>query len=274
MNAARRAPEEVVADLAERLAAYVERYEAAHDTRAVFAYLYLELTRTLATSLAVGEPRFGDPRWVAGLAERLAAEYFTATDAMDAWRDETRGVVPLTSADDIPSDVPEPWREVFWAISEGRSYVLEDALFSMMAHISYDLPLALRRMSRRTDVAAHLADFHGMNDVLGAAVDVVQGELADRYCWWLASLDHLLARDDELLSNYGVRVARGMAWYNFQRLLDADTVADAERSIRTSTGSFIRQVREPGNWVLSAGLRTARTFVPERRRWPPAGSRP
>ena len=274
MTAPGRAPEEVVADLAERLAAYVERYEAARDTRAIFAYLYLELTRTLATSLAIGEPGFGDAQWVANLAERLAGEYFTATDAMDTWRDETGSIVPLTSADDIPSEVPEPWREVFWAISDGRSYVLEDALFSMMAHISYDLPVALRRMSRSTDVAGHLADFHRMNDVLGGAVDVVQGELSARYCWWLASLDQLLARDDELLSNYGVRVARGMAWYNFQRLLNPDTVTDAERSIRTSTGSFIRQVREPENWLLSAGLRTARTFVPERRRWPPPGSRP
>ena len=274
MTATGRAPEEVVADLAERLATYVERYEAARDTRAIFAYLYLELTRTLATSLAIGEPGFGDAQWVADLAERLAGEYFTATDAMDTWRDETGTFVPLTSADDIPGEVPEPWREVFWAISDGRSYVLEDALFSMMAHISYDLPVALRRMSRSTDVAAHLADFHRMNDVLGGAIDVVQGELSDRYCWWLASLDQLLARDDELLSNYGVRVARGMAWYNFQRLLNPDTVTDAERSIRTSTGSFIRQVREPENWLLSAGLRTARTFVPERRRWPPPGTRP
>ncbi len=274
MSATRKAPEETVADIAERLTTYVETYEAARDTRAIFAYLYLELTRTLATSLAVGEPRFGDAQWVADLAEGLAAEYFTATDAMDRWRDETATIVPLTSADDIPSDVPEPWREVFWAISEGRSYVLEDALFSMMAHISYDLPVALRRMSRTTDVSAHLADFHRMNEVLGGAIDVIQGELSSRYCWWLASLDQLLARDDELLSNYGVRVARGMAWYNFQRLLDPDTATEAERSIRTSTGSFIRQVREPGNWVLSAGLRTARTFVPERRRWPPAGSRP
>src|SRR3954468_11665737 len=80
-----RPAEEVVADVAERLVGYVVRYEAARDSRAVFAYLYLQLTRSLATALSVGDPVFRDPSWVADLAENLAGEYFAASDAMDAW---------------------------------------------------------------------------------------------------------------------------------------------------------------------------------------------
>ena len=176
--------------------------------------------------------------------------------------------------EELPDTVPEPWREVFAAISGGRSYVLEDALFSMMAHITYDLPVAMRRMAATSDVASHIADFHQMNDVLGLAIDFVQDDLASRYCWWLADLDRIVARNDELLSNYGIRVSRGMAWFNFSRLTDPAAAEDAERSIRTSTGAFIQQVREPDWWALRVATRAGRLLVPERRRWPSAGSTP
>ena len=254
---------------------YVVRYEAAHDSRAVFAYLYLQLSRSLATALSVGDPVFRDPAWVADLAETLAGEYFAATDAMDAWA-VTGGTTSQSSvaSEELPDTVPEPWREVFAASSAGRSYVLEDALFSMMAHITYDLPVALRRMAATSDVASHIADFHRMNDVLGLAVDFVQDDLASRYCWWLADLDRIVARNDELLSNYGIRVSRGMAWFNFSRLTDPAAAADAERSIRTSTGAFIQQVREPDWWALRVATRAGRLLVPERRLWPSAGSTP
>ena len=275
MTEAARPPEEVVADVAERLVGYVVRYEAARDSRAVFAYLYLQLTRSLATALSVGDPVFRDPSWVADLAENLAGEYFAASDAMDAWA-VTNGTTPESrvAPDELPETVPEPWREVFAAISGGRSYVLEDALFSMMAHITYDLPVAMRRMAATSDVASHIADFHRMNDVLGLAIDFVQDDLASRYCWWLADLDRIVARNDELLSNYGIRVSRGMAWFNFSRLTDPAAVEDAERSIRTSTGAFIQQVREPDWWALRVATRAGRLLVPERRRWPSAGSTP
>ena len=275
MTEASRPPEAVVADVAERLVRYVVRYEAARDSRAVFAYLYLQLTRSLATALSVGEPAFRDPSWVADLAENLAGEYFAASDAMDAWAAKN-GITPQSpvAADDLPDPVPEPWREVFAAISGGHSYVLEDALFSMMAHISYDLPVAMGRMAATSDVAGHIADFHQMNDVLGIAIDFVQDELASRYCWWLADLDKIFARNDEMLSNYGIRVSRGMAWFNFCRLTDPAAADDAERSIRTSTGAFIKEVREPDWLALRLATRAGRLLVPERRRWPSAGSTP
>ncbi len=74
MTGGNRLPAEVVADIAQRLVGYVVNYEGARDNRAVFAFLYLELTRNLATALDVGEPAFRDPASVAELAESLAAE--------------------------------------------------------------------------------------------------------------------------------------------------------------------------------------------------------
>jgi hypothetical protein len=270
-----RPPEHVVGDVAERLIGYVRRYEEKHDNRAVFAYLYLQLTRSLATGLAVGDPPFHDPAWVASLADALAAEYFSASDAIDEWVTGIGGTRQkhLTSCD-LPDVVPKPWRDVYAAISGTSSYVLEDALFSMMAHISYDLPIALRRLSKSHDVRVHIADFHRMNDVLGIAIDFVQGELAKRYSSFLANLDRIFARDDELLSNYGIRLSRGMAWYNFNRLTDPVSCADAQRSIETSTGAYIQRIREPSSWPLRTALYTARFLIYERRRWPPASEQP
>ena len=105
-------------------------------------------------------------------------------------------------------------------------------------------------------------------------IDLVQDDLTSRYCWWLADLDRIFARNDELLSNYGIRVSRGMAWFNFSRLTDPAAADDAERSIRTSTGAFIKQVREPDWQALRLATRAGRLLVPERRRWPSAGSTP
>jgi hypothetical protein len=271
-------PPDVVEGVADRLVGYLMRYDAAQDSRAIFAYVYLKLTRHLADALRRGDPHFDDPAWVAQLSESLAAEYFTAADLMDAWTGTSgarRGQV--LQVDDLPTTIPQAWRDVFAAISGGRSYVLEDALFSMMAHISYDLPTALRRLSTRTDVVdvtGHVGDFHRMNDVLGAAVDGVQDDLADRYSRWLADLDRLFARDDELLSNYGIRVSRGMAWYNFERLCDRRASAEAERSIRNSTRAFIHQVRHPDDRILRLAVQVGRLVVPERRRWPPPSANP
>ncbi len=270
-----RRPEEVAGAVAERLVGYVLRYEEAHDSRAVFAYLYLQLTRSLAAALERGDPEFEDPAWVSSLAESLAAEYFSAADALDAWVASPRtSPTARVTVDDLPGAVPEPWRDVYAAISDGRSYVLEDALFSMMAHISYDLPIALNKMASSSDVRPHIADYHRMNDVLGTAIDRIQDELADRYCRYLADLDQLFARDDELFSNYGIRMSRGLAWYNFERLNDARGAAAAQHSIQTSTGAFIQKIRQPDDWAIRLATHAGRLLVPERRQWPPPGSTP
>jgi hypothetical protein len=260
---------ESVALIRERLLDYLARYEQAQCPEAVFAYAYLLLTKKLELALAEGEPAFLDPRWVADLATSLASEYFSTMDAIDTWvassgdRRESK-VVP----NDLPETVPEPWREVYAAARGSRSYVLEDALFAMMAHISYDLPIALLHMADRMDMSVHIADFHRMNDVLGSAIDGVQDDLASRYSWVLADLDLLFTGQDELFSNYGIRLSRGMAWYNFERLTDPQARVAAEDSIKRSTGALIRQLREPEDWKLRTALRTARLLIPERRQWP------
>ncbi|WP_314246887.1 DUF5995 family protein [Streptomyces kutzneri] len=273
---------EKVAGVAGELAALVDRYDALRDHRAVFAYTYFRLTSDLAASLRTDNRSFTAPGWVADLSVSLAAAYFTAMDAIDTWLGHVPDVRPggEVLSTDLPETVPKPWREVYAASTVRHSYVLEEVLFSMMAHMSYDLPLALRALAAREDVHHHVADFHRMNDVLAFSVDRVQDEIAARYCRRLQALDRLFIRDDELFTNYGIRVARGLAWFNCDRLLDPHKSAEAMDSISRSTAAFIAEFRSPGDWRRRHAFQVLRALVPSRRAWPPpgtpmeAGSRP
>jgi hypothetical protein len=263
------APQVRVAQVAERLEGYLRRFDGARDHRAPFAYVYLRLTRSLVTGLAAGTPRFDEPDRVADLAVALAGRYFAAMDALDAWLADA---VPhgRVRPEDLPASVPPPWRDVYAASTVPRTYVLEDVLFSMTAHMSYDLPLALLDL-RGGSALVPIADFHRMNDLLATTTDTVQDGLAERYWRVLAGIDHLFTRQDELLTSYGVRVARGMAWYNHDRLDDPRSHASALRSIERSTAGLIEQVRHPDDVPRRLALRVARWLVPSRRRWPEPG---
>jgi hypothetical protein len=219
-------------------------------------------------SLAAGDPQFRDAGWVAELAECLAAEYFVAMDQIDEWVSAGPGFRSPVREEDLPREIPEPWRAGCVAAAGRRSYVLEDALFGMMAHISFDLPMALWRMANRINVPVHIADFHAMNSVFGPVIESIQSEVASRYSRVLAGLDHIFARNDELLTNYGIRLARGMAWYNFERMCDPDAATEAMGSIARSTGAFIQQIRDPEDWRLRTAAALARRLIPERRHWP------
>ncbi|MFL6098569.1 MAG: DUF5995 family protein [Actinomycetales bacterium] len=255
--------------VADRLNGYVRRYDETHDHRAAFAFTYFRLTQTLAGSLNRRRPRFRDPDWVADLSVALASQYFRAMDAIDGWlhqKPHQRG--HTNRALEQPQGVARPWRDVYQASLVPRSYVLEDVLFSMMAHMSYDLPIALETLASSGKVANHISDYHLMNDVLGSSIDDVQDELAERYWHMMSSLDQLFTRQDELLTNYGIRVARGLAWFNFDRLQDVREHAKARASIERSTAAFIEEIRNPNDWKLRTALTVCRALVPSRRTWP------
>ncbi|MFG2641743.1 DUF5995 family protein [Streptomyces sp. NPDC048370] len=273
MTAESMLPAEKVTLVAGLLADRVRQYDATRDHRAAFAYTYYRLTATLATGLDTGTPAFNDPPWVAELCETLASAYFSAMDSIDEWlAGRSGGSTGEVRPSDLPDSIPQPWRDVFAASSFRHSYMLEDVLFSMMAHMSYDLPEALRRMATSTGDRNHIADFHRMNEVLASCIDGVQDDLSSRYIVGLSSLDRLFTRSDELLTNYGIRVSRGLAWFNCDRLLDPDATEDASRSIGRSTAALISEIRSPGAWKLRAGLWILRRLIPDRRRWPAAST--
>lgn len=257
-----------VSDLADDLAPYHKRYEAMHDSRAVFAYAYFNLTLDLADWLA-GDDEFDDPPWVADLAVAFGSRYRSAMDALDEWQ---RNDTPDVAVDDsLDETVPRPWADVYWAICRDRSTVLEDLVFAMGAHITFDLPHALLDVGTETD---HLADYHRMNEVLASRTDTIQDAVTDRYNRTIARLDRMAGGADEVFTNYWLRIGRSMAWYNAMRLQSSRSRSQAERSIERSAFHLIESVRSTGPWLVQSGLRLYRYLLPLTRRWPSAPPHP
>jgi hypothetical protein len=233
--------------LAEQLEGLAARYEAERDSRCVFTYAYAFMTRRLAEELP--DARIADPDWVVALAEAFGARYVAA----------------VTGWDDDRASVPAGWAAVFGTICPRRTSPLEDLVFAMAAHIIRDLPHALTDVGLEdAEGRSHVGDFHAVNRVMGDTIDDMQSRIGERYAHYLRWLDRVGRAQDELLSNYGIRMSRGMAWYNAMRLLDPASRADAAKSIEDSPGDFVREImRQPL-------LRLFRLIVHSRRRWPNA----
>ncbi|MEV7024875.1 DUF5995 family protein [Kitasatospora sp. NPDC093558] len=268
------------ADRVARVAGLLERRVAAYDRdrdhRAVFAYLYLCLTRDLERGLRSGRPAFDDPGWIALLSGRLAMTYLRTQDAIDTWLATATDRPAHPRPGDLPDTVPPPWRDVYAASSAERSYVLEEIVFSMAAHLSYDLPLTLLALAGPgpADPHAHIADFDRMNALLGSSVESVQDHVAARYCRGLLTLEHLCTRDERLLTARGIEAFRADAWFNFDRLSDPVAAATARRAIPRITADIIREFRAPADPNLRLATHLLRLLVPARRQWPPPDGQP
>jgi hypothetical protein len=235
--------------IADRLDQRRIELERAHDSRCVFTCAYVLMTERLAGELPNGEYR--DAGWIVTLAEAFADLYFEALDASAANRD------------------PGPaWGRVFDAIDRRHSSVLEDLVFSMSAHIIHDLPHALCRVGLGSGDGSHIYDFHAVNWALGREVDEIEGTISRRYASWVRWIDRLGGHYSLILTDYGLRMARGMAWYNALRLLDPASMEEARASIERSPAVLVEEVLNPPRRSLRTILRLARFLVGLLRRWP------
>lgn len=239
-----------LAVVAGRLLDYRARYDGRRDSRAVFTHAYVSITELIAGNLAAYG--FRDPAWVVTLAERFAERYFAVLDACDAGR-------PL----------PPAWAHVFDVLRNPRTSVLEDLVFAMTAHIVHDLPLALVDAKlAAADGTSHVYDFHRMNDLLGHNIEAITAGVSKRYSPFIAWLDHLGGNFDQLITDYGFRVGRGVAWYNAARILDPLSEPHAREAINKSTIIFVDNVRRPKLWPVRWLFRTGRWISSWFRRWP------
>ncbi len=236
--------------LAARLDACAGALEARKDARCVFTHAYALMTRRLAAELAAGD--LDDPRWVVDLGEAFAEKYFSALEAYD------RGGEP-----------PAAWQAVFATIGSRRTSVLEDLAFGVYAHIVRDLPHTLHEVGL-TDAGgrSRLRDHHTVTAIVGRAIDDVQAAVGERYGPYVRALDRIGNRYDEILTNYGIRLSRGMAWYNALRLDDPRSAASAAAALEESTQVFVAQVMNPPLVSLRAFLRASRWCAALVRRWP------
>jgi Family of unknown function (DUF5995) len=223
--------------------------EQRRDSRCVFTCAYVLITRRLARGLSTAG--YEDPAWIVELAETFAGVYLTALDKSAAGE-----------------PVGDAWGCVFDAIDRRHSSVLEDLVFSMTAHIVHDLPHALDQLGATGALPARVHDFHVVNETMGAGITEIENTISRRYAPWVRQLDHLGRPYSRILSNYGIRMARGLAWYNAVRLADPSTRADALASTATSVRQFVDEVVHPPAWTMRTALRCGRFLVGLFRRWP------
>ena len=251
-----------IVELAYELEPYHIRYEADRDSRAVFAYTYANITHDLAEWMTDPAAKIDDPGWVADLAVAFGEHYIAAMDALDEW--ERTHPVEDVPRETLYETVPRPWADVYWTISPHRSTVLEDLIFGMGAHITYDLPHALVDVGTDPD---RLGDYHRMNAVLASRTQAIKQRVTDRYNRVLGYLDRVVGQTDELFTNYWIRVGRSVAWYNAMRLQTPFADRAAEESIERSTAGLIDSVRG-GPLPIRLGSGMYRRVFYAKRQWP------
>ena len=236
--------------LAARLEDTADALAERRDSRCVFASAYALMTRRIADELPTAG--LADPEWVVELADAFGARYFFALDAYD------RGDEP-----------PPAWRAVFDTLAARRTSVSEDLLFGVYAHIVRDLPHALVECGL-TDGGgrSRVGDHHTVTAIVGRAIDDIQEVVAARYGPLIRPLDQIGKRYDEILTDYGIRLSRGMAWYNALRLADPASAEAAQAALERSTIVFVAQVVDPPFWSVRAVLRGLRWLASDFRRWP------
>jgi hypothetical protein len=96
--------------------------------------------------------------------------------------------------------------------------------------------------------------------------------VSEHYGPYVRWLDHVGEGYDEILTNYGIRLSRGMAWYNALRLDDPRSAASAAAAVEASTRVFVAQVMNPPLLSARVVLRVARWLAALFRRWPEASA--
>ena len=96
----------------------------------------------------------------------------------------------------------------------------------------------------------------------------IEDSILKRYEPAFSWLDNLGHGYDQILTNYGFRLSRGMAWYNAVRLLDPLSSSAAKGSIERSAVQLIENVRNPPVFSLRIVYRLLRFVAAVFRRWP------
>ena len=237
-------------DVLQALRARRREMESRRDLRAVFTYAYEIMTERIEETL--DSSGYADSTWVRDLMRHFSSAYFEALDA-----------------ERLGAAAPEGWRHAFEHLRRRGCSALDAMLLGMIAHIVWDLPRVLAKMRKGPSDSAQLHDFQRMNAVLCASIDDIQRRVSHRYDPLLAWIDRWVGREDEYLTAYGIRMARAMAWYNADRMLNEALVTEAELSTTKGAESLMNSLMRPKWWPLRAALMVIRCASRLTRRWPP-----
>jgi hypothetical protein len=202
------------------------------DHRAVFATTYLELTRTLRTTLR-REPRFFRyPRYLYTEDALFADVYFNTL------RDYRRG-----------RPVPPAWRIAFDTARSGQVNAGQDMLLGINAHVQNDMPFVVAALGLRTPKGAtRKPDHDRVNEVLDRAYEPVVSAVSKRYDPFVSTTNASWNPLDDIGGLEMVKGWREQVWRNAERLVNASS--DAERrqiagQVQQSAAVWARAISGP-----------------------------
>lgn len=232
--------------------AQLRAFDRQGDHRAAFLRVYLRMTQRVRGRLGAGF--FADPDWLERVAIRFAAYYFRALDAFAAG-----------------GQCPPAWHCAFTAARSRRTFVLQDVLLGVNAHINNDLPQVLADiLAAESDwppgprLLLRRFDHDQINRLLHELIPIVEGEVARHYGRLLGVLGWLMGRLDQLLGAYGLKLYRDAVWRKAEFLLAAsrpEQRAVVKGFVEQDAAALARQIEE------RLALRGLRRLAPLCRRW-------
>jgi hypothetical protein len=202
-----------------------------------FAVLYLHVGHAVDRALAAG--KFQHPDALRRLSAAFFLRYRMAFDDFRAGRAATA-----------------PWEASFKAADDNDLCVLEHLMLGVNAHINFDLAIAVADSIPPAQLAEFRADFEYMNTILGTLVDGMAADLATVFAP-LRIINKLFRREDDLVVDFSMRVAREKSW---QHVLSLSALAGPEREQAitllerqaTALATLVMQRRSPTRWLMSA----------------------
>lgn len=234
-----------IREVLEKMDVLLWKWDQAADYRAVFLRSYRAITLSIQRAIGAGE--FADNAWMETLDVRFANEYF---DALEVYE----------SGNGRP---PQCWQLAFDLAAERRTTVLQDLLLGLIAHILYDLAIALFKTGLHSEERdLRRRDHDKVNDVLAGMIDQIQRDVSRYYSLGLWLLDRVTGRKDELLTDFGIRAARDNAWRMAVALADAqdEETRSSLLSALDTSASRVGRLLTPRSSFLSV-------FIPPVRSW-------
>jgi hypothetical protein len=192
----------------------LRQWDAARDHRAAFLRVYVTMTAGVEERRAKGF--FFDPAWIERVAVRFGWYYFHALTEWEAGR-----------------RAPPAWAFAFEQARRGRTFVLQDILLGMNAHINNDLALVVWELMAGEGDAADRErsvrrryDHDQINRVLEQVIPGVEREVAANDGRGIRPLSWFMGNLDEALALFGLITYRDKVWKNAQFLLAARTEAE------------------------------------------------
>lgn len=165
-----------------------------NDPRAIFAAMYVVLTRNARSRIEDGY--FADGQWVAAFMVAFGNYY------RQAFFDYETGNLER---------VPGPWRVSFDASKSGGVTVFQHAILGIHAHINRDMAYAIADVTPYRERSRRLPDFVRTNRFIVESIDEVEDAVAS-YNPDLGALDAQLNRQDEKLLKQTLSRWRFRAW--------------------------------------------------------------